>query len=405
MSRKFDLEESKTFCMLPWTAQNFRINSGVYPCCVATDDGNMGNLADNSPREIWNSDKMKQLRHNMMNNIPSKACEPCYWQEKRMGHSMRSGHTEHNHDKYDKLVHLTEPDGYLPAYEITYIDFRLSNVCNLKCRQCGHWASSAWFRDDIARDTNHPPTKQVIRVIEDRPEIWEEIKELLDTVESIYFAGGEPLMMVEHYNALKYLISTNRAKAVDLFYNTNLTQRYFKGNDIFELWNNFDDVKIQASLDGSYERGEYIRKGIVWDNIVTNRKALLEICPDIHFEVSATISAMNIIHIPDFYDEWITEGYVEPENVRFNLITGLDCMMIFNLTPALKEQAKEKLEKYKNNYNSKPLYDLYQNMIELLDSEQFDLLEEFRKETDFLDKLRGESLLTTFPELKEMYDK
>jgi organic radical activating enzyme len=53
-------------------------------------------------------------------------------------------------------------------------------------------------------------------------DMWEQLAPHLDYVEQIYFAGGEPLMMAEHYNILDELERRGRFD-VRLIYNTNFT--------------------------------------------------------------------------------------------------------------------------------------------------------------------------------------
>jgi organic radical activating enzyme len=53
-------------------------------------------------------------------------------------------------------------------------------------------------------------------------DIWEQLLTHIDYVEQIYFAGGEPLLMEEHYRILDELVQRKRFD-VRLIYNTNFT--------------------------------------------------------------------------------------------------------------------------------------------------------------------------------------
>ena len=50
-----------------------------------------------------------------------------------------------------------------------------------------------------------------------------------------------------------------------IFYNTNFSKLVYKEQDAIELWKNFDEVSVGASLDAGWKRGEYLRKGTIWD--------------------------------------------------------------------------------------------------------------------------------------------
>ena len=59
-------------------------NGNVYPCCV-TPMQHMANLNDNTLEEVFNSDLMKKIRVDMMNNVKSESCERCWKQEENGG--------------------------------------------------------------------------------------------------------------------------------------------------------------------------------------------------------------------------------------------------------------------------------------------------------------------------------
>ena len=66
-------------------------------------------------------------------------------------------------------------------------------------------------------------------------------------VESIYFAGGEPLIMNEHYVILDNLKKYNRTD-VKISYNTNFMNLFFKKTPVWDFWNKFDNIQLQTSI-------------------------------------------------------------------------------------------------------------------------------------------------------------
>ena len=70
----------------------------------------------------------------------------------------------------------------------------------------------------------------------------------IDYVEQIYFAGGEPLIMDEHYRILEELERRGMFD-VRLVYNTNFTQVRLKDRYVFDFWKKFKNVSVGASLD------------------------------------------------------------------------------------------------------------------------------------------------------------
>ena len=84
------------------------------------------------------------------------------------------------------------------------------------------------------------------------------------------------MLMDEHYKMLELLIEKNLTH-VRLIYNTNFSELTYKKRDVLTMWKQFDSVSVGASLDGMGARGEYMRKGTVWNDIEDNRKRLLEL--------------------------------------------------------------------------------------------------------------------------------
>ena len=266
------LIESETFCMMPWLHIHAFPDGRAYPCCFALDKYPVGDLNKNSMAEVFNNDTMKGIRKNMLSNKASKHCGKCYDQEKSGFFSLRlssNKHFGHNIGMVDNTTSEGEAD-----FVIKYWDIRFSNLCNLACRSCGTWFSSNWY-EDHKKLTGAPPNHaKVMKVGRSSNDIWEQMLDQFEHVEQFYFAGGEPIIMEEHYRILKEL-DKRKMYHVRLIYNTNFTRTKYKDIDVLELWNKFDSVSIGASLDAEGKRGELMRKGTVWKDIVENRKRML----------------------------------------------------------------------------------------------------------------------------------
>ena len=121
---------------------------------------------------------------------------------------------------------------------------------------------------------------------------------------SLYFAGGEPLMMAEHYSLLKLLVERGRT-GVCLRYNTNLSRTEFAGTSIFDLWSKFDRVMVQASVDAAHGcRGragaQWIQLGHVFVENIATAEATRARMQTSRFGV--TVSALNILSLPELLE-------------------------------------------------------------------------------------------------------
>ena len=292
------LIDSDTFCMLPWMHLHAYPDGRAYPCCFAFDPYPVGNLNKNSLQEVFNGEKMKEMRVRMLNNKKSRECMKCYDQEKSGFFSLRLSSNKHfGHNV--PLVHNTLQDG-TADFVMKYWDIRFSNLCNMACRSCGTWFSSNWYEDHKKLTGSPPPHAKIMRVGRHTNDLWEQMLKEFEYAEQFYFAGGEPIIMEEHYRILKEL-DKRKMYHVRLIYNTNFSKTKFKDIDVFDLWNKFDSVSVGASLDAEGARAELMRKGTKWEETVANRKRMMEVCPQVDFYISSTVSLMNSMHVCDFH--------------------------------------------------------------------------------------------------------
>ena len=64
--------------------------------------------------------------------------------------------------------------------------------------------------------------------------LWDELEPYFGVVEEIYFAGGEPLLMEEHYRILNRLVDDGRTEEVTLKYNTNFSTMAYKKTNVLD---------------------------------------------------------------------------------------------------------------------------------------------------------------------------
>ena len=395
------LTESKTFCMYPWIHLHSYPTGDAYPCCHAEMPEKLGNCQQQSMKEIWSGDKMKQLRDDMLNERENPACTRCYEQEKSGFFSGRKSANKHHGHHIKKGIDLD------PPFEMTYWDIRFSNLCNLSCRSCGHIFSSSWYQDQksLAGEGWGKNNKPLFWAGRHETDMLEQLMEHIDCVEQIYFAGGEPLMMDEHYHILEELERREKFN-VRLIYNTNFTKTKLKDRYVFDYWRKFRSVAVGASLDAMGPRAEYIRKGTDWAEVESNRQMMIEQCPNVDFYISPTMSIQNALHIPDFHRDWVERGYIQPQDLNVNILQDPMWLRI-DIAP---ESYKEKLRvKFKEHLEwLRPLDKLnratvgFESALNFLETDNSQYLPEFWERMTKLDELRNENLLEVIPELDEI---
>ena len=237
---------------------------------------------------------------------------------------------------------------------------------------------------------------------------WAQLVPYLDQTEEVYFAGGESLLTEEHYRILDHWISIGHTD-VRLRYTTNFTNLHYKQRDIFELWRHFKDVRVAASLDANHARGEYLRKNTVWSQIVKNREYMQAAAPEIYFEITPTVSLMNILHLPDFHREWTELGLLDINNVRLNMLTWPMHSSIKALPPSLKTVAHLRLLQHigwmTQNCATQDSLDSWHSIISFMNAgDDSHLLSEFNRYNNRLDMPKSEDFYSVFPELAEVSD-
>jgi radical SAM protein with 4Fe4S-binding SPASM domain len=409
MSNNDKLTNSKTFCMMPWVHMHAFADGRVYPCCFGDYHTPMGNLRDNTMEEVWNNPAYKDLRQNMLADKASSVCKKCYEQESNGIFSLRNS-INRSHGKYINDIELTHTDGTHPEFKIRYWDVRFSNLCNFSCRSCSPVFSSNWYKEHVRMYGGKPREgNRELNVIEyagrDKHDILKQMEPHLPYIDQIYFAGGEPLLMEEHYVILEKLIELGKTD-INIQYNTNFSEMRYKNKDVIELWKHFKNVSVGASLDASHQRGELMRRGQSWSQVVENRQRMLAEVPHVDFYISATVSVMNILHIMDFHREWVELGLIQPQDFNVNILHGPDYYRvdIFPSTfknqvviPAIKKhlswlEPKDQVTRATLGYKG-----LINTVLAIDNSE---LIPEFIKQIEKLDKFRNEDFWATFPELR-----
>jgi len=387
-----------TFCVAPWLHLMTTPYHEIKTCCLGTES--LGYLNKNTLEDTWNNDSMKEIRKALLNDSYHNNCEKCYEQEKNNNQSLR---LSLNQNFKNKVVKIKEKKEILAEdFKLLYLDMRFTNLCNIRCRTCNHHSSSKWYHDEkILNPSYDKPV--LMKSGKTDTDLWQQIRPHLDHVEKIYFAGGEPLIMEEHYLILEELERRERFDVV-LFYNTNFTKIKLKTRSVFDYWKRFQSVVVGASLDAMTTRAEYIRKDCIWSEVEHNRRQMMKECPDVKFKISATVSILNAWHLPDFHRDWVEKGLISPNDIEFGWVQEPSHYRIDIATDAYKKIIKEKIQshcEWLSRYpDVGPVLAQYESLINFMFAEDRSyLLDEFWQKTRELDTIRNENIVDVLPEL------
>jgi radical SAM protein with 4Fe4S-binding SPASM domain len=405
------LTQSETFCMLPWMHMHAFPDGRVYPCCLADYWHPLGDLRKNTMREVWNQDAYKTLRSNMLQDQPSKECVKCYEQEKHGAFSMRND-ANRNYGHMIKEIENTKDDGTHEEFKIRYWDIRFSNLCNFRCRTCGPIFSSNWYNDHVKLFDRVPDVlgrdmERVEYTAGNEDSMIAQMEEHIPHLEQVYFAGGEPLIMKEHYYLLEKLIDAGKTN-VRIQYNTNFSEMAFKDKHVFDYWRHFKNVSVGASLDGMGAQAELIRKGADWRQTVENRERMMQEVPHVDFYVSSTVSSMNVLHVLDFHKEWTRLGLVQAKDWNINICQSPEWYRIDIFPEDFKQRViypayEEHIAWLDPQDSLRRATTGYQSLVSLMKGNSNEKeWNKFKLEMYTLDKLRGEKFWELFPEFKDI---
>jgi MoaA/NifB/PqqE/SkfB family radical SAM enzyme len=394
------LFENKSFCMLAWNGINIEPDSRVRPCCEF--QGSLGNSSKQSLSEIWNSDKWKKIRRDMLADNPIDACRSCYEKEKMGRDTLRKSV---NRDLIDNinLVGLTKNDGSLDRFELSYLDIRYNNLCNLTCRSCGPYASSSWYQPAEKLGMIKQKRSPILIAGRGDNDLYDQIIQHVDHVKKIYFAGGEPSMIEKFYEILEILDRRGR-NDVHLCYNINMSRLTLKNKSLLDLWRKFSRVSVGASLDGEYQRGEYLRQGLIWQDVIKNRQSMIDKCPHIDFYVSATTSILNVLHLPEFHRSWVDLNLIRPEDFNIQILFNPEYLRVDKSPLEMKQRIKEVYTKHlewliPRDPVGRAIFG-FRSILNYIEKDSDFDRENFWDKINSLDHYHDTNMFETFPELK-----
>ncbi len=339
------MNKSKTFCILPWMHLATNASGNLRVCCnsipgknnIVRDNGKPYHILDTDVENFWHSSTMTKIRHQLMNNEKPEMCERCF-REESVG--IRSARESANDRWMFDYEETTTPDP-----RIRYMDIRLGNLCNLRCRMCNPYSSNQWVDEWHLIERELVPDEKVRlsnMAWPDNERVSENLLKFADSIEEIYLTGGEPTLAISQYKLFDRLIELGVAKQISLKYNTNCTNVPKK---LLEYWQHFKRIKMNASVDAYGDLNRYIRYPTGWPLVEKNLLKFKELEDQDNFElqVHITVQIYNVLKLNELID-WLKLQNIT--NLYFNILNHPSYLNIRALPLELKNIAKERLQPY-----------------------------------------------------------
>ena len=385
-------------CMLPWVSVETSPIGTARPCCLAKDeitkpDGTKYSLRENSLEEIYHSDYMQDLRKEFLEGNKPSTCQRC-WDEEAAGRTSKRINSSIRLKEYYNNVDFQNinPD------QLWFIDLKLGNICNLKCRICGSWSSSKWAKEEIdyipelldrkthlaytyLKDGAWPRESEVF---------WDNLKTLLPNIKYFEFTGGEPFLIEQHFELLRYAVEQGYSKNIEIHYNTNGTVFPEQA----ELWSNFKHVEIAFSIDNVGAHFEYERYGANWNEVQANiAKFTAMRSSKISTQLCTTMNIQNVYYLPELCDWILTQIF---DHVYFNMLHDPWHMCISRMTLQAQELVIDRLTTHEFNpkYRAEVL-----RIVQFIKNGEGSDGREFLRKMQTTDDYRKQSFLTTHTEI------
>ena len=369
------MKKMNKFCPAPWITISTDNNGSIRPCCRYKQydkqtEYKMPFMYDGDINDLYNGDQMKALRQAFLDGKQPKECEIC-WNEENVGvYSFREKYIDRNYE-YD----LDNPTPQI-------LDLKLSNVCNLKCRMCGPWASSLIAKEQGVQE-DYWTANKIIGTDQEKTFF----NDWLPNMKELELTGGEPFFSNENKKLLEKIIDSGYAKNIRLLLTTN---GMFYIPSLMEKIKKFKKVQIALSVDDMGPRLEYARKNSKWETIKNNIITMVNnyIVPE-KFEIGIyrTVNNFNIFYLEDL-DNFATEHNIYISN---GILHDPSSLSIKNLPTHVKEIVTQKYSKLNHNNYDHILQFMQEEIID-----HRDMISEYHIKD--LDDMRNESFQDVFPE-------
>lgn len=425
-------EKSKTFCVIPFIEIMYGPEERYNFCCVSdhgeikADDGTYFHIGKADFQTVWNSNYLKNIRQKMINGEEVKACNRCYFQEKIGKDSYRQRQNAEWEQKLkgelDRRIQYAVDNDMNVDKPPVYLDLRLGNLCNLKCRMCNPWNSSQIFKETKELLKTDKIFKQVwtkefkvdsLKELENWYEsnsFWNEIHNMIPTLKKVYMTGGEPTLIQKNYDFLQAIIDANKQDEVQIFFNTNCTNIQDR---FINLISQFKNVMINCSIDGFKEINDYIRAPSKWKVIERNFLKLRDL-KNITLGITPVFQIYNIFDLVKLFKFANYHSKLRKSDIYVDVLINHHpvCLSVEILPESLKlagirnfEKLKGDLELYKTSSTTQQSIDSCINILKKKTKKEPEFLNDFFNYTRSLDKARNQSLKTDIPELWRMFVK
>ena len=406
---ELEVQDYNKMCTAPFNSLYIGQHNRVSHCCASRHP--IGDSSKTSLTEIMHGKEASNIRKDMLKHLYHKHCDNCnfYEQQTKNIHPIRSFWKPYRFPRAN-----VRTNGTIKKDQIRFLDLLFSNKCNFACMGCTPELSSTIAEKYMdAYDTVlDKGNRNTVFWENNHDDIINYMLKHQDTIHKIHLNGGEPLMQVGVHKLLDAMLEHGLNKKIKIWTHTNGSIRKYKGKDIIKdylsNWGELCDVQLSHDL--HYERGEYVRYGLITKKWEDTLYRLID-C-NLNLSIATSYNIFNVMHLESLYNyyrktlntdhriklsmqEWISPRSFSAPMAQFD--------------PVIFNQANQQIKRMSRYLDSDEglTWDL-KSMKALLNSkwseyENKENKKTFRIAIDAFDKSRNTDFFTTFPELKNLY--
>jgi pyruvate-formate lyase-activating enzyme len=388
---------SDNFCILPFVHLATHPNGDVTPCCeshlLPKNDSKKLDLNSNTIDEIRNSQSFLELKKSFKENRKHKSCNVC-WDRESNGIESRRERENKKHG-----VNQITKGYFIEKQPLLNVELRLGNICNAKCLICQPHSSSKWNEDvDVLKKIKFNVVGDYDRYVIEKEwyrgdDLYSQLINNYETVNHLWFNGGEPTLIKEHYSFLQKLIDVGKSKNITLDYNINGSM---VPDELIKIWKHFHHVGVTISLDDIDDRLYYSRFPTTFESVKKSIRKLEK--HDITYTLIPTISLLNIFNVVNIY-EYFENNFKKGNPPGINFVIHPAFLSINNLSNEHKDKIIKNLEKSTMNKSH------IENIIFHLQKKQTHGLGPFKVFINSLDKKRNLDITKYLPEYMDTFSK
>ena len=315
---------SPSMCLAKWTQVSIHLTNGHTQSCYHPPVHKIP-LAEieANPAALHNTSYKKEQRKKMKEGVRPAECQYCWNIEDAPGNHLSDRHYRSGEewavDMFDEVVN--QPYDY--DVKPRYIEVNFNHACQLSCSYCSPHLSSSWsdevtkhgpyiMADAVHNSPGYLKRAQLTPIRQDEPNpyrdaFWKWWPEIYPELRVFRMTGGEPLLDLNTFKVLDYVIQ-NPSPKLQIAITSNMSTRpelmdkFIQKSKVISDGMLIDHLALFASVDSVGKQAEYIRHGLNFDTFLKHINRYLNEVNANSVSFINTFNLMSVTGLPGFID-------------------------------------------------------------------------------------------------------